>query len=79
LQDLLRALPEDASVTTETTASRMTVRRALALQSTDAAAGDYPRIVSHRKNSRRYAGAKGFSRVAQAAEFAMAQQTSATT
>ncbi len=76
LQDLLRALPEDASVTAETSASRMTVRAGRSrfnLQTLPAA--DYPRIsLAQDKQQTIKLPQKDFRGLLKLAEFAMAQQ-----
>jgi len=76
LQDLLRALPDDASVTAETTASRMTVRAGRSrfnLQTLPAA--DYPRIsLAQEKQQTITLPQKEFRGLLKLAEFAMAQQ-----
>src|SRR5215468_7396671 len=76
LQDLLRALPDDAVVTLETSASRMAVRTGRSrfnLQTLPA--GDYPRMsLSHEKQQTIRLPQKQFRGLLKLAEFAMAQQ-----
>ncbi|MEP6942561.1 MAG: DNA polymerase III subunit beta, partial [Betaproteobacteria bacterium] len=76
LQDLLRALPEGASVTAETSASRMTVRAGRSrfnLQTLPSA--DYPRItLAQDKLQTITLPQKDFRSLLKLAEFAMAQQ-----
>ena len=76
LQDLLRALPDDAVVTLETSASRMAVRTGRSrfnLQTLPA--GDYPRMsLSHEKQQTIKLPQKQFRGLLKLAEFAMAQQ-----
>lgn len=76
LQDLLRALPDDAMITVETSASRMSVRAGRSrfnLQTLPA--GDYPRIsVGQEKQQTIKLPQKDFRGLLKLAEFAMAQQ-----
>jgi DNA polymerase-3 subunit beta len=76
LQDLLRALPDDATVTVETSASRMAVRAGRSrfnLQTLPA--GDYPRMsLSQEKQQTIRLPQKQFRGLLKLAEFAMAQQ-----
>jgi hypothetical protein len=76
LQDLLRALPDDATVTVETAASRMTLRAGRSrfnLQTLPA--GDYPRIsLAQEKQQAITLAQKDFRGLLKLAEFAMAQQ-----
>ncbi|HXX83731.1 MAG TPA: DNA polymerase III subunit beta [Casimicrobiaceae bacterium] len=76
LQDLLRALPDDAVVTLETSASRMAVRTGRSrfnLQTLPA--GDYPRMsLSQEKQQTIKLPQKQFRGLLKLAEFAMAQQ-----
>jgi len=76
LQDLLRALPDDAVVNVETAASRMAVRAGRSrfnLQTLPA--GDYPRMnLSQEKQQTIKLAQKQFRGLLKLAEFAMAQQ-----
>src|SRR6266516_7657933 len=76
LQDLLRALPDDAVVTAETSASRMTVRAGRSrfnLQTLPAA--DYPRIsLAQERQQTIKLPQRDFRSLLKLAEFAMAQQ-----
>jgi len=76
LQDLLRALPEDASLSVETTASKMTVRANRSrfnLQTLPAA--DYPRInLAQEQQQTIKLPQRDFRGLLKLAEFAMAQQ-----
>jgi DNA polymerase-3 subunit beta len=76
LHDLLRALPDDAAVTAETSANRMTVRAGRSrfnLQTLPA--GDYPRIsLAQDKQQSIKLPQKDFRALLKLAEFAMAQQ-----
>ena len=76
LQDLLRALPEDALVTVETSASKMAVRAGRSrfnLQTLPA--GDYPRMnLAQEKQQTIRLAQKQFRGLLKLAEFAMAQQ-----
>jgi DNA polymerase III subunit beta len=76
LQDLLRALPDNAVVTVETAASRMTVRAGRSrfnLQTLPA--GDYPRIsLAQEKKQTIKLPQTQFRSLLKLAEFAMAQQ-----
>jgi DNA polymerase-3 subunit beta len=76
LQDLLRALPDDATVNVETSASRMAVRAGRSrfnLQTLPA--GDYPRMsLSQDKQQTIKLPQKQFRGLLKLAEFAMAQQ-----
>lgn len=76
LQDLLRALPDDATVSIETSASKMTVRASRSrfnLQTLPAA--DYPRIsISQEKQQTITLPQRQFRGLLKLAEFAMAQQ-----
>ena len=76
LQDLLRALPEDAAVTVDTSAGKMTVRAARSrfnLQTLPAA--DYPRIgLAQEQQQTINLPQKQFRGLLKLAEFAMAQQ-----
>src|SRR5438874_8650612 len=76
LQDLLRALPDDATVSIETSASRMVVRAGRSrfnLQTLPA--GDYPRMsLAQEKQQTIRLPQKQFRSLLKLAEFAMAQQ-----
>src|SRR6201993_2290285 len=76
LQDLLRALPEDAAVTVETSSGKMTVRAARSrfnLQTLPAA--DYPRMgLAQEQQQTINLPQKQFRGLLKLAEFAMAQQ-----
>jgi DNA polymerase III subunit beta len=76
LQDLLRALPEDATVSVDTSASKMTVRANRSrfnLQTLPA--GDYPRIsVGQEQQQTIKLPQRDFRGLLKLAEFAMAQQ-----
>ena len=76
LQDLLRALPEDAAVTLETSSGKMTVRAARSrfnLQTLPAA--DYPRMgLAQEQQQTINLPQKQFRGLLKLAEFAMAQQ-----
>src|SRR5215472_2747970 len=76
LQDLLRALPDDATVNVETSASRMAVRAGRSrfnLQTLPA--GDYPRMsLSQDRQQTIKLPQKQFRGLLKLAEFAMAQQ-----
>jgi DNA polymerase-3 subunit beta len=76
LQDLLRALPEDAAINIETSASKMTVRASRSrfnLQTLPAA--DYPRIsLAQERQQTIKLPQKDFRGLLKLAEFAMAQQ-----
>ena len=76
LQDLLRALPEDATVSIETSASKMTVRAARSrfnLQTLPAS--DYPRIsIAQEQQQAITLPQRQFRGLLKLAEFAMAQQ-----
>ena len=76
LQDLLRALPEDAALTVETTSGKMTVRAARSrfnLQTLPAA--DYPRMgLAQEQQQTINLPQKQFRGLLKLAEFAMAQQ-----
>ena len=76
LQDLLRALPDDATVNIETSASKMTVRAARSrfnLQTLPAS--DYPRIsIAQEQQQAITLPQKQFRGLLKLAEFAMAQQ-----
>jgi DNA polymerase III subunit beta len=76
LQDLLRALPEDAAINIETSASKMTVRASRSrfnLQTLPAA--DYPRIsLAQERQQTIKLPQRDFRGLLRLAEFAMAQQ-----
>ena len=76
LQDLLRALPDDATINIETSASKMTVRAARSrfnLQTLPAA--DYPRIsIAQEQQQAITLPQRQFRGLLKLAEFAMAQQ-----
>ncbi|MGH8713093.1 MAG: DNA polymerase III subunit beta, partial [Casimicrobiaceae bacterium] len=76
LQDLLRALPDDATISIETSASKMTVRASRSrfnLQTLPAA--DYPRIsIAQEKQQTITLPQRQFRGLLKLAEFAMAQQ-----
>jgi DNA polymerase-3 subunit beta len=76
LQDLLRALPDDATLTVDTTASKMTVRANRSrfnLQTLPA--GDYPRIsLAQEQQQTITLPQRDFRGLLKLAEFAMAQQ-----
>jgi DNA polymerase-3 subunit beta len=76
LQDLLRALPDDATLTVDTTASKMTVRANRSrfnLQTLPA--GDYPRISLAKEQQQTITlPQRDFRGLLKLAEFAMAQQ-----
>jgi DNA polymerase-3 subunit beta len=76
LQDLLRALPEDAQINVDATGSKMTVRAGRSrfnLQTL--AASDYPRIsVGHEQLQSLTLPQREFRALVKLAEFAMAQQ-----
>src|ERR1700674_1949589 len=76
LQDLLRALPEDAAINIETSASKMTVRASRSrfnLQTLPAA--DYPRIsLAQERQQAIKLPQRDFRGLLRLAEFAMAQQ-----